>query len=726
MRNERWGLECSTSLYSQVNCDFGFLESIILTAVTNSPIFALGPAAVSAATTILTGLATTAIVVGANALLTPKPPKPSDGKAPKVQAIPNRIWAVGTNRIAGNYMLWETDGDTLYGVIALVGHLVHSIHTFYLQDDIVTLDENGNVQELSDGRYGGDRVFIDTRLGAAANTAYAPFVDALSDQDVYTNDHKLNGTASLAISCKSPGAKKYQKIFPYGIPQPSAVIDCALVYDWRDAEQSRDDPSTWKFSKNSALILAWHLCDNRFGYHKDFDTAILPVIDMWTEEANVCDETVTRAAGGSEPRYECHGWTTTDRNPKEGLNSILASCDGWLCSRGDGAILFVAGKFREKYVATISDEDIAGYTIQSDVAEEDEINRLVPRFTYPATDYTDTDTDFWEDIDAQLKTGQVLTQEADFSWVQSWTQARRLGLREFKRIREKKHGTLDVRLSGINAAYARWIKVNSTYRVPRLDGMIIENRKSSVSIMKGGFTLQWRPVPTDIDAWDPETDEGSAPPVPPKPTIKDLSTPVIDSVVAVSNGSSVYLRVTIDELTDDSVIPAVRYRIHDIGGGTAGNWIEQDFSDFTASDGLIALNTNPVPDDQLIDVEVAAIGSKGSYSEWSASTQVTSTVDPTAPEDLLTFSAADGTGQFIASFGTTNDSHLAKVAIYKVPSGDPLDRGADLAAEPAVAPGVSYSIPVTSDAGTFDIYAEPLNVSGIAGTLEGPATVTVS
>lgn len=499
-----------------------------------------------------------------------------------------------------------------------------------------------------------------------------------------------------------------------------------MVYDWRDPTQSRSDPTTWKFSKNSALIIAWHLCDNPFGYKRDFDKTILPVIDMWTEEANVCDETVARAAGGSEARYECHGWTTTDRNPKEGLNAMLASCDGWLCNRGDGAVLLVVGKFREEYVATISDEDIAGYTIQSDVAEEDEINRLVPRFTYPATDYTDTDTDFWEDIDAQLTAGQVLSQDADFSWVQSWTQARRLGLREFKRIRQKKHGTLDVRLSGMNAAYARWIRISSTYRVPRLDGMVVENRKSSVSIMKGGFTLQWRPNPTDLDDWDPATDEGSAPPVPPKPTIKDLSTPAIDSVVAVSNGSSVYLRVTIDELTDDSTYPAVRYRVHDTGGGNPGNWIEQDFSDFTVADGLIALNTNPVPDDQLLDVQVASIGSKGSYSEWSASEQVTSTVDSTAPQELLIFSALGDAGKFVASFGTTNDSHLVKVAIYKVASGGTLDRATDLATEPAVAPGVSYSIPVTSGAGSFDIYVEPLNVSNIAGPLSGPESVTVS
>ena len=95
-RNMRWGLE-STSLYS--NAPRTGLEAFILLAVTNSAVFSLGPAAVSLVTTALTTIATTAVVGGLQFLLMPKPPKPEDGKVPMTQAIPPRIWGMGTNRI---------------------------------------------------------------------------------------------------------------------------------------------------------------------------------------------------------------------------------------------------------------------------------------------------------------------------------------------------------------------------------------------------------------------------------------------------------------------------------------------------------------------------------------------------------------------------------------------------------------------------------------------------
>src|SRR4051812_11055275 len=40
-------------------------------------------------------IATTALSIGLQMLLAPKPPKPEDGKVPKVQSIPYRQWGVG-------------------------------------------------------------------------------------------------------------------------------------------------------------------------------------------------------------------------------------------------------------------------------------------------------------------------------------------------------------------------------------------------------------------------------------------------------------------------------------------------------------------------------------------------------------------------------------------------------------------------------------------------------
>ncbi len=100
------------------------------------------------------------------------------------------------------------------------------------------------------------------------------------------------------------------------------------------------------------------------------------------------------------PRSATGQWLSTPRKQPEGsrTNAILAACDGWICERGDGALLLTVGKFRESRVATITDADIVGHQIQYGVLFEDEVNRLIPKFTYPATGYATSDTDYFEDV----------------------------------------------------------------------------------------------------------------------------------------------------------------------------------------------------------------------------------------------------------------------------------------------------------------------------------------
>ncbi|OMQ42829.1 hypothetical protein [Ensifer sp. 1H6] len=88
---------------------------------------------------------------------------------------------------------------------------------------------------------------------------------------------------------------------------------------------------------------------------------------------------------------------------------------------------------------------------------EDECNRLIPKFTYPATDYTTSDTDYFEDVDAQLEAGRILAEEAEYQW----GQAQRLGKRDWLRLRQKVKGSIDVRLSGNNAVYSRWVRLDT-------------------------------------------------------------------------------------------------------------------------------------------------------------------------------------------------------------------------------------------------------------------------
>lgn len=642
---------------------------------------------------LATAIVTTAVSIGVQMLLAPKPPKPEDGKVPVMQAIPPRYWVVGRRRVAGAYMLWEAKGAKLYSVQAIAGHKISAVNRYYLHDDEVTIDGSGWVQGLADLRYNNQTVLIGSRLGQATETAFSFISDDLGAEGVWTTNHRGDGQASLGMVCLSPKAKYVQTIFPYGAPRLSVEVDGALVWDPRDEEQDPDDQDTWVWSRNAALIMLWHQCFNEFGHRRDYHKSILPVLERWVEEINVCDEDVPLAAGGTEKRYLCGGFDSADHDPKVGTNAILSACDGWLCERGDGALLFVVGKFRESLVETITDGDISGYQIQHDVLPEDECNRLVPKFTYPATDYSTSDTDFFEDTAAQLTAGRPLTQEADYTWCDQWRQARRLGIRDWRRLQAKIKGQVDVRLSGINAVYSRWVRFSTPLGLPTLHGQLVENRRSVISLMKGGFTMDFIKHPENIDSWVPSEDEGAQPPVPSKPNAADLDTPVIYSVIAYKSSGSVYLKVTVEDPDSDDLMLAIQYRVED-QGGVPGEWVKQVFDDFTPSGGYVVVDTNPVPADETLQVQAAWVSTTNKYSEWSATETVETVIDPTAPKSLTSFTDATGgahLGNAPLGFVTKSDAHLNRIALYRVPAGGTLNKTTHFVTRIGAAPGTTFT-----------------------------------
>ncbi|WP_234796166.1 hypothetical protein [Agrobacterium vitis] len=647
----------------------------IFTPILTTAFTTIGFSAATAATLagVTTAIATTAISIGIQMLLAPTPPKPDDGKVPMTQAVPSRHWIVGRQRVSGAYMLWEAKGKSLYAVQALAGHRIRSVNRWWLHDDEIT-DHIGptGYTNYSHAPY-EDNVRVFSRLGLAVETPYSEIVDGyagvygLGAENVWTDSHIGHGTASIAMVAQQTKAESQNSMFPYGVPRASVEVDGAYVWDFRDSAQNPEDDSTWTWTRNGALIMAWHQCFNPYGERKDYRKAILPVLDMWQEEADVCDEDVPTAAGGTEKRYWVSGWDTTEHDPKVGTNAILSAIDGWICYRGDGAVLLTVGKFRESRVATLTDADLLGFNVQHDVLPQDECNRLVPKFNYPDTDYSESDTDFFEDEEAQATIGRVLSKEASYLWCTQWRQARRLGKRDWLRIQPKVRGSFDVRLSGLNSIYARWTRLSTPLGLPELDGELIENKKSVVAVDKGGFTMDWIKHPTaeEIEAWDPATDEGQQPPVPSKPNPANLDQPVIYSAVPNASGSgSVYLAVKIVDPEDTSLSLKVRYRLANAGGGVPGEWVYQTFSDFTPSGGYVSVSTNTVPGDTTLEVQAVWFTSKGKYSDYSATVTVFTTSDPVAPGVVTDVTVSTGVGTVNFGWTAPNSGNYAGAKIY--------------------------------------------------------------
>ncbi len=221
--------------------------------------------------------------------------------------------------------------------------------------------------------------------------------------------------------------------------------------------------------------------------------------------------------------------------------------------------------------------------------------------------------------------------------------------------------------------------------------------------------------PDGIDDWNPTIEEGQQPPVPPAVNASNIPTPVINLIQAKASSNSVYIRVVVIDPDENSLIPIVRYRVADIGAGAPGAWVEQSFPDATPSGGYINLNTNTVPVNQDLEVQVAFKASNGKYSNWSVMEDVTSTADPTPPGAVTGVSVTPGSGAATFNWTAPNSANYAGAKIYWN-TVNTFGTATYLSPPEYGAPSSSDSAARTISAGTRYAWIVSINSSGIEGT----------
>jgi hypothetical protein len=530
------------------------LTPIIVSGLTSIGLgggIALGPAGIGVGAIAITAtqiahvlsfVIVAGVSVGLYLLTAPPIPKPEDGKLPVQETVAPRQYIYGAARVSGPLMLRETNrrtsggagsgnGGNLCTVVALASHEIDSYRNIYLNDNKCQFGGNpipnpalaagDPVDVQTDGRYGANRVHITTRRGVVPETHMPMFglLAAPLDSSLWPSTCRGDGIASLGMTCSDGSSDastpdSQTKRYPYGAPNPSAVVHGYRVYDQRFPAQIITDPSTWAWSNNPVLCIMHFLCFSEFGFRYPYDLAIGPVIADWNNQVNICNDRLDTLAGGplSINRYELGGFATTDNEPKQVLQDMLNACDGWLVRRGDSSCLIRVGKFAASGVS-ITDDQIIGFSYQNGLADEDVINRLGIQLTSQDHAYTQVECDPFDDNPDQLSRGHVRESILNLNWVQDYRIARRLGKREFYRLREPLRGTLELKLSAINAAYERWIHVASDL-IPALSNRYIENRACRFSLAGDVPSIHMEFIGIDetkLEAWAP-SNEGKAPP----------------------------------------------------------------------------------------------------------------------------------------------------------------------------------------------------------------------
>ena len=323
------------------------------------------------------------------------------------QPITSRKIVYGRQKVSGTIIFMETSTKSryLHMIIAIAGNELNAISEIHFNDKQVTIDGNGFVTAPSQFV---DKAIVKTKLG----TATQDHLDISSlGAPSWTSTSTLNDTAFIYARLEyDPDA------FPNGIPNISAIVEGKKLFDPRT--------STTAYSKNSALVLRDYLTSTDYGIGASSDE-----IDeaSFIAAANICDENVSLAAGGTEKRYESHGVVDTANPPKQVIEEMLSAMAGTLTYSG-GKFYVKAGAYSSPSDTLTEDDLRAGISIVTKPSRRDNFNAVKGVFlpdetgNFQPTDYAPITSSTFETEDGSER----VFSELDLTFTQSSSMTQRI------------------------------------------------------------------------------------------------------------------------------------------------------------------------------------------------------------------------------------------------------------------------------------------------------------
>jgi hypothetical protein len=353
--------------------------AVVAAAVTTAVTVATASAATAITTAFVVGTFIKAAVINfAIQALSPKPSIPNIGGSfaqshtvTSRQSNASRKIVYGQTRVGGPYGFIKTSSDEskLGMTILLSVGEIEEITTIFFNGEAVTLDGAGNITGPAPYTSGNGAVAKFT--GTSSQNAPSAF---LSDYD-YPSTATLTDVAYVALSL----IKSADDSFPNGAPNVSALVKGRKVYDPRT--------SSTAYSNNPALVIRDYLTDTEYG----LGVTSSEINDTsFTAAANICDEDVTLAAGGTEKRYTFNGVVDTANTPKSNLEQMLTCLAGTLYY-SNGKWSLKAGAYVTPSV-TLDEDDLAGaMQIDTAISRRDAYNAVKGQFISPESNYQATD-----------------------------------------------------------------------------------------------------------------------------------------------------------------------------------------------------------------------------------------------------------------------------------------------------------------------------------------------
>lgn len=345
--------------------------------------------------------------------------------------------------------------------------------------------------------------------------------------------------------------------------------------------QSIDDPTTWAWTQNLALIVLdyfWHQDGMRLPR-----SLIENALDDWSDQADICDEDVALKSGGTEKRYRLSGMYSFDEAPKAILRRMLDPGDARLKMRADGQAVIRVGRPVEPTVwLDDSKGHILSYQSLRRGAPRGQLkNEIRAQFLDVENGYQEGEAEPWRN-EASINTDGLQSAGLDLTWAPSHRQSRvRQKVEAFRRNPEWS-GELLCNAYGLNCIGEEVIGL-------RLSDFGIEIVvEASLEIDPITWTVKVTFASAPDRTWDPTADEGTAPAVPPQGSADDVESPEGLSVNVQGAAPAYAMNASWDEPVAINLTAQAAWRVHDDGvEDEDATWTDMTVSDDTAQSGQV-------------------------------------------------------------------------------------------------------------------------------------------
>ena len=641
------------------------IGGILIAAASTAGAAAVSSTALAVGITIAGGLAT----LGLQMAFAPSRPRQPEviRELARAQSLPPKRFAYGRTKLYGSPAPYTVRGDVLYGALILNSR-PSAGGTVEIAIDKTPVTLSGNL-------------FNFAGAGAAATNApfanYARFWLSLGDQtqppqailddadSPFLATDAWRGQTVLWMRLEAGPSRSRAERWKRVPPDVEVVMDWSRVRDWRDPSQT-DDPATWAFSRNRAMILLDALMTNPARPYP------IEQIDLesFIARANEDDQAVPLKSGGTEPRYRADGVVVWRGDEIETQVTPIAEAGAGRLARVGGKLALTPGVW---IAPAVTLTDILGDELAFEVLKpgRDLASVVACRYVAPDRDYEMADLAAYRVPGA---TGPEAVMDIELPFVSRATQAMRvqkiiaLRQRQQKRLTSTFPPTALALLTGSTATVALpapYGAMNGTYEcqsiapVTTLAGDGVAMRCPAELVEASPTVYAWNP------AEDEQTIEGGVAVALDRLPVTPPAGPLLlttGASAALDTGDAVVPRI-LARWTPTTSARAIGYEVEFRPAG--GAWQSGGAVDIETldGDGDAFAFIGPVSVGTAYEVRVRA-AAPGSVSTWLVGGPITAAGPDVTLNAPTGGDATGGDGQISVSFVAPNDEAFRGIEFW--------------------------------------------------------------